>query len=76
LLASQQQGVSAPMNDKRQVDYVHTRKETARILGISTRTLSRLEARGELPRIQISPRIVGYRSSEIEKFLTARTAST
>jgi predicted DNA-binding transcriptional regulator AlpA len=75
LLASQQQGVSAAMNDKRQVDYVHTRKETARILGVSVKTLTRIEARGELPRVQISPRIIGYRNSEIEKFLTSRTAS-
>ena len=60
---------------KREVDYVHTRRQAASILGISTRTLMRIEARGELPRVQISPRVVGYRHSEIEKFLSARTAS-
>ncbi|HEY6700560.1 MAG TPA: helix-turn-helix domain-containing protein [Pseudolabrys sp.] len=59
---------------KDQVDYVHTRKETARILGVSVKTLQRMEARGELPRVQISPRIIGYRHSVIEKFLDARTA--
>lgn len=61
--------------ESHQVDYVRTRKEAAKFLGISIRTLTRIEARGELRRVQISPRIIGYRNSEIEKFLTAKTAS-
>jgi predicted DNA-binding transcriptional regulator AlpA len=65
---------AAQVDPEREVDYVHSRKAAAGILGVSVKTLTRLEARGELPRVQISPRIVGYRHSEIEKFLTARTA--
>jgi predicted DNA-binding transcriptional regulator AlpA len=57
------------------IDYVRTRRETAKILGISVRTLTRLEQRGEAPpRIKISDRIIGYRSSAINQFLNARTA--
>jgi len=57
-------------------DYVRSRQETARILGISLRTLQRMEARGELPpRIRVSDRIFGYRESAINQFLSARTAA-
>jgi predicted DNA-binding transcriptional regulator AlpA len=42
-------------------------------LAISIRTLFRLEAEGKLPpRIQVTERIVGYRTSAIEKFLADR----
>jgi predicted DNA-binding transcriptional regulator AlpA len=64
------------MKQEPQFDCVHTRKRTAEILGVSVKTLTRIEARGELPRVQISPRIIGYRNSEIEKFLTAKTANS
>jgi predicted DNA-binding transcriptional regulator AlpA len=57
------------------IDYVRSRAETAKILGISTRTLKRMEDRGQAPpRVNISTRIVGYRASAIEKFLTDRRA--
>jgi predicted DNA-binding transcriptional regulator AlpA len=62
------------MKQETQLDCVHTRKRTAEILGCSVKTLTRIEARGELPRVQISPRIIGYRNSEIEKFLAAKTS--
>jgi predicted DNA-binding transcriptional regulator AlpA len=55
-------------------DCVRRREEVATILGVSTKTLERLEARGELARVQITNRIVGYRDSEIEKFLARRAA--
>ena len=56
------------------VDFVRTRQETAKILGISVRTLTRLEQRGEAPpRVKISDRIIGYRTSAIDQFLNART---
>ena len=56
------------------IDYVRTRRETAKILGISVRTLTRLENRGEAPpRVKISDRITGYRTSAIDQFLKTRT---
>jgi predicted DNA-binding transcriptional regulator AlpA len=56
------------------IDYVRTRKETAKIIGVSLRTLQRMEARGEMPsRIRISQRIFGYRDSAINCFLAGRT---
>jgi predicted DNA-binding transcriptional regulator AlpA len=56
------------------IDYVRNRKETAKRIGISVRTLQRMESRGEIgPRIQITDRIIGYRDSTIDKFLAART---
>jgi len=62
--------------EKGVIDYVRTRQETAKILGISVRTLTRMENRGEAPpRVKISDRIVGYRSSAIDEFLNARTVA-
>jgi predicted DNA-binding transcriptional regulator AlpA len=61
-------------NKKIDFDCVRRREEVATILGVSTKTLERLEARGELARVQITNRIVGYRDSEIEKFLARRAA--
>jgi predicted DNA-binding transcriptional regulator AlpA len=55
-------------------DCVRRREEAASILGVSAKTIERLEARGELTRVQITNRIVGYRDSEIEKFLARRAA--
>jgi predicted DNA-binding transcriptional regulator AlpA len=55
--------------------HILTRREVAERLRISVRTLSRLEAGGKLPpRIQISDRVFGYRTSAIESYLDARTA--
>jgi len=47
--------------------------EAARMLGCSVETLRRLEASGQLPRIQITPRIVGYRDSVLRRFMHERT---
>jgi predicted DNA-binding transcriptional regulator AlpA len=62
--------------DTKGVDYVRSRAETAKILGISVRTLTRMEAKGQAPsRVKLTERITGYRDSEISKFLDARTAA-
>jgi predicted DNA-binding transcriptional regulator AlpA len=58
------------------IDYVRTRKQVAEFLGISLRTLQRMESRGEIPgRIRVSDRIYGYRQSTIDRFLASRTAA-
>jgi len=58
------------------IDYVRNRRETAKILGVSVRTLRRMEARGEAPpRVRITERIIGFRDSAIDAFLNARTAA-
>jgi len=63
-----------PEKDRRDMDTVRTREEFAGILGISLRTLCRMEERGETPpRVQVSATRYGYRQSVIEKFLNART---
>jgi predicted DNA-binding transcriptional regulator AlpA len=63
------------INDQK-IDFVRSRKDTAKILGISVRTLQRMEARGEMPpRIRVSDRIFGYRDSAINEFLTVRTGA-
>jgi excisionase family DNA binding protein len=53
-------------------DFILTQKQAAERLGISTQTLVRMQARGDLPRVQISDRRVGYRHSDISNFLNAR----
>jgi predicted site-specific integrase-resolvase len=57
------------------IDRIRGRKETAARLNISLRTLRRLELRGEIERVQITERIVGYRDSAIERFLKERTGA-
>jgi predicted DNA-binding transcriptional regulator AlpA len=57
------------------VDRLRTRKEFADLLAISVRTLDRLEKAGRLPpRVHVTDRLVGYRESEIAKFISARAA--
>ena len=57
-------------------DYVRSRREAAQILGVSVRTLRRMELSGKAPpRIQVTDRVVGYRDSEINRFLEARTVA-
>jgi predicted DNA-binding transcriptional regulator AlpA len=58
------------------VDYVRSRKETAKILNMSVRTLARLEKQGRAPRrIQITDRICGFRDSAIREFQDAKTVT-
>lgn len=54
------------------LDRVRSRKETAEIVGLSVQTLARIQ--GELPPIKISTRRIGYRDSDISKFLSNRVA--
>jgi predicted DNA-binding transcriptional regulator AlpA len=54
------------------VDCVRNRREAAKMLGISIKTLTRIEHRGELPRVQITDRIVGYRDSALRRFISER----
>lgn len=50
---------------------IMTRKEVAKMLTISVRTLERLEsARKMPPRIQLSARRTGYRECDISKLIT------
>jgi predicted DNA-binding transcriptional regulator AlpA len=57
------------------VDYVRSKRDTAKILNMSPRTLDRLEKKGRGPRrTQVTDRIVGYRDSAIREFQDARTA--
>lgn len=57
------------------VDRIRTRKQVADLLSVSTRTLTRMENRGELPpRIQITDRRVGYRESDIAAFINSRAS--
>jgi predicted DNA-binding transcriptional regulator AlpA len=60
--------------EKNGIDYVRTRREAARILGCSVNTIKRIEKRGEIARTQISPRIIGYRQSAIDRYLAERTS--
>lgn len=55
------------------LDRIRTRKQVADLLSVSTRTLTRMENRGELPpRIRITDRRVGYRESDIAAFIASR----
>jgi predicted DNA-binding transcriptional regulator AlpA len=64
------------MNGHQPIDLVRSRREIADLLGISVRTLTRMETRGEMPpRTRISDRRFGYRDSVIKQFLDARTAA-
>ena len=51
------------------MDELLTRKEVMKLLKISRSTLYRLEKRGELKRIQISPRKILYKRKDIEELL-------
>ena len=62
--------------DRDAIDYVRSRRETAQRLGVSVKTLRRMETRGQAPaRVKITDRIIGYRDSAINAFLNARTAA-
>ncbi len=58
------------------IDPVLTRKETAKALRISLRTLTRLEQLRKLPpRIRLTDRLYGYRRNAIEQYLASRSAA-
>jgi predicted site-specific integrase-resolvase len=55
------------------IDRVWRYKPTAASLGISTKTLQRLVARGEIRTVQITDRIRGITESERARFIASRT---
>jgi predicted DNA-binding transcriptional regulator AlpA len=62
------------MAENDNVDFVRSRKETAQILNMSTRTLARLEKLGNAPRrTQLTERICGYRDSAIREYQDSKT---
>ena len=64
------------VTDESTSDFVLMPKKTAKLLGVSVRTLRRMQDRGEAPpRVKITDRMFGYRHSEILKFLEARTVA-
>ncbi len=63
------------MQQQTDIDFVLTRKETAGRLRISLRTLSRIERAKKIkPRIRLTDRTYGYRTSTVENYLAERTA--
>jgi hypothetical protein len=55
------------------IDRVWRYRPLADSLGISTKTLQRLVARGEIATVQISDRIKGITESERARFIESRT---
>jgi len=52
---------------------VLSRSETLKMVGLSDRTWDRLEASGETPpKTRLSPNRIGYRASDIRRWLDAR----
>jgi hypothetical protein len=61
------------MSEGSGIDRVWRYKPTAESLGISTKTLQRLVARGEIATVQITDRIRGITESERARFIASRT---
>ena len=59
--------------DTNNIDRVWRYRPFADSLGISTKTLSRLVARGAITTVQISDRIKGITESERRRFIESRT---
>jgi predicted DNA-binding transcriptional regulator AlpA len=54
------------------VNRIRSRKEFAALLGISTRTLDRLDRKGKLPpRVKVTDRLIGYRETDISAFINS-----
>jgi excisionase family DNA binding protein len=53
-------------------DPVLGQREVARVMGVSVDTVRRRCAAGDLTVIRLSPRRVGVRASEVERYLRAR----
>jgi len=52
-----------------------TRVEAAKLLGVSIKTMKRIEQRKELQPVRITDRVVGYRESDLKRYLHERTAA-
>ena len=56
------------------IDPLLTEKELSVWVGVSIPNLQRMRSNGTGPRyVQLSPRRIGYRKSDVEEWLTART---
>jgi predicted DNA-binding transcriptional regulator AlpA len=55
------------------IDPVYTRREAAKILRISIRTLQNLEKSGAIQSVRITPRIIGFREAELRRYLHDHT---
>ncbi len=61
------------VDTEHKTDRVRSRREFAERLGICTRTLGRMDRRGELPpRVRITDKLIGYRESDIAAFIESR----
>jgi predicted site-specific integrase-resolvase len=60
------------MSEANGIDRVWRYKPTAQSLGISTKTLQRLVARGEIAVVHITDRIKGITESERTRFIKSR----
>ena len=65
---------SSVMLTPRGIDFVLSRRQAADVLGVSMRTLTRMEAAGNgpSPRCRLTDRRFGYRASVISKFVQDR----
>jgi hypothetical protein len=54
-------------------DPVFTEPETAEYIGVSIFTLRRWRKAGKVPYVQLSDRLIGYRQSQRDAILKART---
>jgi hypothetical protein len=61
------------VSEENGIDRVWRYKPVAQSLGISTKTLQRLIARGAIATVQISDRIRGITESERARFIASRT---
>ena len=58
------------------IDPLLTEKELSAWVGVSIPNLQRMRSNGTGPRyVQLSPRRIGYRKSDVEVWLTARTTN-
>jgi hypothetical protein len=54
-------------------DRVYTRKQAATLLGVSVGTVLNLERRGLLTPVHVSDRLIGYRDSNLRRYLYEQT---
>ncbi len=55
------------------LDRLYTPKQTAEALAISVKTLARMEARGEIRRVQMTEQRHGFRMSEIKNLIEKKS---
>lgn len=68
-----QEGDSEPLHlDDLADDAIIKRPQVCSWLGISPKTLIRMEARGELPVVRITARCIGYRVGTIRRLIAER----